>query len=140
MECQECREDLIAKIEHTASCAQGVGTKLDSKLSLRNFGIAIFCLAVPIFAYLISLNVMVGNCAGEDDTAEFEKFVIESVTKIQSSVIHNQETFQKYADHVEKSDIARDNACTARDKRIRNVERAIDSHNIKRAPEAPTTR
>ena len=123
MECQQCREDLINKIGESAKCTKAVGTKLDSKLSLRNFGIAIFFLAAPIFIYLISLNVMVADCADEDSQVEFEKFVIESVTRIEGSVVNNEQTFNR----LEKRMGRIEDKGSERDKRLRIVERAIDS-------------
>lgn len=123
MECQDCREDLINKIGESTKCTKAVGIKLDSKLSLRNFGIAIFCLAIPIFAYLITMNVLVANCADEDDQVNFEKFVIQQVGEIKASVDSNSKTFEGYIERTEKRD-------DKQEERIRSVERRLDSHHV----------
>jgi len=106
MECEspECKADLIEKITEVENCCTGIGNKLDSKLGLRNFGIAAFCLAVPIFAYLIAINVLVADCADEEDFADFKTYVTKQTTEIKGDVKAMRIIFEDYMKRTEKRD------------------------------------
>lgn len=115
MECPECREDMLGKIGDVESCAK-------NKLSVRNFGIAVFCLCAPVMAYLISLNVMVAGCADEESVNKFEKVMIEQVTKIQEAVSNQAVIFDKYVERTERRDKDQEVEIDKLDERVRDLE------------------
>ena len=108
VECPDCREDLIKQIDVVNGCCKAIGNKLDSKLSLRNFGIAAACLCAPILGYLISINIMVGQCAEKEKVQSFEKLMIQQVTEIKEAVKHQANIFDRYVKRTEERDTKQD--------------------------------
>ena len=122
MECPECREDLLKKISETKKCGEGIGGKLDSKLSMRNFGVAVAFICAPFLAYLISLNVMVGQCADKSKVEDFEKVMIQQVTEIKEAVKHQAEIFNRYVERTEKRDSKQDEEIEKVKDKMRSVQ------------------
>ena len=100
MECPECREDMLQKIAEAKSCAKAVDKKADSKLGLRNFGIAAFTLTAPMVGCLIGLYVMVANCAQEDEVYKMTR----QADRIEATVDKMATVFEDYMRRTEKRD------------------------------------
>lgn len=115
MECNEYRENILAKIESGHACTK-------TKISKTQFGIAAACFLVVVFGYLIALTSSIGSCADESELHQFKETVIEQNARIEASVERMEGIFTGYIERTEKRDDKQDKQCEKLKERVIKLE------------------